>query len=616
MTFRIPLGGKFSQLNKGDISGNLGGSLNLDLKSNPGRLKLSPRMKVLTKDNDAQITSSANFGVPIAFIGIDAGSATTATLAVTAIGAFGANGTGKIFANTGIDFSTFDDLAGGFATNEPTTINLDLSDAVLWSEAGTGEGIYVSIRTAGAHDIAKLDISGPTWDLDWYTAVAGGSFTSNPTLINMWVGFNGNLYVCDVDRVTNVQYSDGLADLTGVGTVDTANKYRVIWGMSNSNRNWICLMTWLGSTSTAGNEGYIAEWDGTGTAFNQLHKLEAPSAMAGIIYEDIPYVIDAYGILKKFNGSAFTEVARLPVANLNIDMPGTRSVFSNNRWIHPRGMAVIDGKINILVNNLVSTGVYVESMPSGIWEYDPRNPSLGLYHKHSPCADTTDWGQQAIAGVGALSPLKTSAGHFMAGVSYYTDDATTNRKAIFYDDVLTGTDKRGSFTTNFLDSENLKDTFQKVAYRTDLLASGDKIVSKYKTKKSTYFPFIASATWTSTTTFTSTDTDFANVTGGEEVEPVMGKSASTTAHVSSISYANPTYTVTLDEAIGQSSGTFKVKMDNFKLITRFTKQDTEQDAVIPSGIDTKIQVKTEIRASDDFELQDLTIINEVGQKIA
>jgi len=607
-TYRIPNNGQISQPNKGDISGNLSQSLNLDVRTNPGRFRVSPRLIVITKDNDASLTG---FGLPIVFLLAEHSSGSRVFM-ITAIGTDTTNGTGRVFMNTGINFSAFVNLAGGYATNQPTTIQLSKSDAVLWNG-----NIMVSHYTGNASNISRLGIVSAAWTANWYTVTVAGSFGTADSLANMGVGFNGNLYIAQAGATPaygNVTYVGvtGNAVESGNGTLDFGLRYTTIWIRSTSNRIWVGMMEWLGSNTTAGNDGCIAEWDGTGSAANKIHHINAPCALSACVYKDVLYIIDAWGVLKKFSGYDFQEVARLPVANTNYEMPGIRLALRNDRWIHQRGMEVVGGKIKVLVNNLVSSGVYVSEMPSGVWSFDPENPSQGFIHEYAPCAASTDFGQQAVEGVGALGELKISnTGNLFAGVSYYTDDATTNRKAVFYDDVATNATKRGSFTTPFLPSDQIQDTWQRANYRLSALPSGDKVIGKYRVAKDSNFPFIASATWTSTTTFTSTSANFANVVAGHEVESVMGGSASTTAHVSSISNVAGTYTVTIDEAIGQASGTFKIKVDNFKKMgTISATSETEGD--LPMGdMGTKVQVKTEVRATGNLEIEDVTVI---GQK--
>ena len=601
--YRIPNQGKASQPNKGDIAGSVSRSVNLDLRTNPGRVRVSPRLKVLTKDNDASITT---LGLPIAFVNFSHTDGSIRTIMVTGIGT--GTGSGGVFMSSNSDYGAFANLAGNYATNDPTTIGVN-SDAIFWNGK-----LYVSVSTdIGADDIYEL--ASDTWDTNWFTSDLSGTLGTD-CLVAFGVGFNGNLYIIKNNNSTDgTLMSVTTAEVLNQTAINFMPRYRPIWIRSTSSRIWVAVMSWFANVTSKG-EGYIAEWDATGTAPNKYHKIDAPCALSGCVYKDTLYIIDAYGILKRFTGYGFTEVARLPVANLNIEMPGIYSAQTHNRWIHHRGMEVVNDKINILVNNFVSTGVYVTEMPSGVWEFDPENPSLGLYHKSSPCSTTDDYGQQLLpsGGTGAIFPLKDTNGNYMAGVSYYTDDATTQRYAVFYDDVATNTNKRGSLTTTFLPAESAQDTFQDISYRFRALPSGDKIIGKSRTGKKANMPFIASITWTSTTTFTSTDSNFQYAVVGDEIEGMMGKGASTSAHISAISEAGGTYTVTLEEAIGFSSGTAKVKVDNFKKLGVISAQDTNQDNLVPMDTGAEIQVKTEMRFTGDIDLNDVTITSKGHKK--
>lgn len=605
--FRVPNQGQLSQPNKGDLSGNIRSSLNNDWRTNPGRIRLSPRMKVLTKDND---TSMTGMGLPIAFTNFKHTDGTIRTFAATGIGSWAGASTGRVLMSADSDYGVFANLSGNYATNQPTEVNPTTCDMVHWNSL-----LLVSTDDAiSTMDIARL--ASDTWTLAWYDSTIGGTPVTD-SIMNMGIGFDGNLYITNGSVVERVVPTAGSGTLTasGEGTIDFSgvngwNGLRPIWIRSSSNRIWIGLMSWFAATGgTSKGEGFVAEWTGKGTAAERIYKIDAPCALTACVYKDTLYILDAYGILKKYAGnSGFIEVARLPVANTNIEMPGIYYAIRNDRWVHHRGMEVVNGKINILVNNFVSTGVYVEDMPSGVWEFDPENPSQGLYHKSSPCVDTDDYGQQAVEATGAIFPLRDVNGNLLAGISYYTDDTTTNRKAIFFDDISVNTNKRGSFTTPFLPSATAQDDWQEASYRFRTLPSGDKIVGKYRTGKKAHLPFIASITWTSTTTFTSTNANFQYAVVGDEIEGIMGKGASSTAHISAIAEAGGTYTITLEEAIGFTSGAAKVKVDNFKKLGVISDTNTNQDEFNNFGTEANIQIKTEMRFTGDGEIDDLTII--------
>lgn len=589
----IPQQGKFTQSNRGDIFGNVNRTQNIDFKTSPGKLKISPRLTINTKSDDGGIS---NMGVPLAFVAHTI-SSTKQYWTAAGIGTSSNNGTGTMLVSASTTPQSV--FANDVTSNTPTTIHADYSDMVEWTN-----GLFVSKFGAGASNISRLIGS---WTPSWFTATAGGSFTVNGGLKNMEVGFNGNLYITDDDLIIYVNTA-GSAVLSGTGTIDFNGAYRAIWIRSSSKYLWIGLMSF---DASFGTKGFVAQWTGTGTAPDAIYNINAPCALSCTILDDVPYIIDAYGRLKKFNGTGFVEIERLPVANQNIEMPGIYNDLTNSRWIHQRGMDVVDGKINILVNNFVSTGVYVEDMPSGIWEYDPQ---IGLYHKNAPCITSIDWGQQSLLTTGAIYGTKRSTATYLAGLSYYTDDATTSKNAIFYDDIATDTNKRGIILTPFLSSNQIQDTWQKVNYRFTQLPSGDKIIGKFRTMKKANLPFVASITWTSTSSFSSSNANFQYVSVGEEIEIIMGTGASTTAHISAIQLGGAsTYIVTLDEAIGPSSGTGKVKANNFKKMGTISNQNIDTQSLPVMESDIKVQIKTEMRVTGAFELDDLTLISQIKQ---
>ncbi len=619
MTIRIPNKGRFSQPNKGEISGNLYRTTNIDLYSNQGRLRVSPRLIVNTKDNDGGVSQ---MGIPGAF-----GYLNNLYYAMCGIGNYNNSGTGRIFytnsgGSTDNPSATFINEA---TSGTPQDVNADTSDMVAWSNGnytsgGTrlGPSLFVSTFSASTTQIKQL-YTGSHWDTQWFTSTVSGSFREQLGGKNMCVGFNNNLYILDADRIIYVPHttyqtninavltSSGAAN-TQTGTIDFVGQYRPIWMRSSSKYLWVGLIADYQFTSGA-TRGFVGQWDATGTSLNAIYDIEAPYVMSCCILKDVPHIIDAYGRLKKFDGTGFVEIARFPVASQIVDANTTAIAQTNQRWVHHRGMDVVGGKINIAVNNFIG-GVYIEDMPSGIWELnddDPVHPFL--YHKSSPCADTTDFGQQMILNAGAVYGTKRTTASYLAGFSYYTDSGSTARNAIFYDDVLHTTARRGVMVTPWLDSTQIEDTFQRIHYRYRPLVSGSKIEAKSRTQKSAHLPFTASVTWSATNLFSSTDANFQYASAGDEVEVMMGLGASTTAHISGTPVLTTgTYTVLLDDFIGASSGSAKVKVNNFRKLGELSQLIPTDQSVSPNRQDTMIQIKTEFRDEGGFELNDITAI--------
>lgn len=611
MIFRIPTGGKFAQTNRGEVFGNLYRTLNMDFKTSPGKLKIAPRLIINTKDNDGGITG---LGVPCAF-STHAVSGSQQYYAACGIGTGLNTGTGKILVSaSALPTSVFSNDA---LSNTPTDVHAEYSDMVKWTTGvygggGIGPSLMVSTYDGFNSQIKRLQ---GTWDKNWFGTTVSGTFTSSAGVKNMCVGSNGNLYITDDYKIIYVPYTTTgsalPAILSGAGTINTNGAYRTLWIRATSSYLWIGLMSY---NSDIGSKGFVAKWDGSSTAFNNIYDINSPCPLSCVIKDDVPYVIDAYGRLKKYNGTGFEEIARLPVANQNIEMPGIYNDSTNARWIHHRGMDIVDGKINILVNNFVSTGVYVEDMPSGVWEFDE---AIGIYHKSSPATASTDWGQQLLLSVGALFGSKRSVATFLAGLAYYTDSGTTSRTAIFYDDIATKTNKRGLFITPWLNSNAINDIYHKVWYTYRHLLSNSKIITRYRTDKGDHLqvPFIASATWLTTSRLSSTDSNFQYIVVGDEIEIVQGPGASTSAHVTNIVLVAGNYVMDLTDTIGPSSGSCKVRATNYQLAGVIDMTGIGSQFTSVNKVDNMLMVKTEIRDEGEFEMDDI-IITSVTQQTA
>lgn len=615
MSARIPNKGKWYQPNRGEIFGNLYRTQNIDLKTNPGKMRASPRLVANTVDNDGGVS---NMGVPQAFAYLL--NVYYAMCGVgTAVG-IGNPGTGTVMRSTSDSPSAaFQNFSGA-----PTDVHGLFSDMVMWAQGNDGSADIVPSLIVGTYSSGVNEIkhyTGTTWNNTWFTSTLAGVFTSNGGPKNFFEGFNGNLYVTDEDKILYIpsqpEFSGGYLPAvqpntsgtkganTQQGTIDFLRKYNPLWGRSTSDRLWISLMTFGGG---GGSKGYMARWDGTGLGPNEIYDIEAPCVLSGCALGNVMHIIDAYGRLKRFDGTSFKEIARLPVANQLIEMPGIYNNATNVRWISHRSMYVVDGRININVNNFVSAGVYVEDMPSGVWELDDSDPAnLFLYHKSAPCADTNDWGQQLLNTAGALYGTKRTNASYLAGFSYFSDSGATIRNGIFYDDVAHTTSRRSIFITPWLGSDQVTDAFEKIHYRFRQFVSGSSIIGRFRTDKSATLPFVASITWTSTTTFTSTDANFQYASVKDEVEVVQGKGASTTAHITAIAVNAGTYTVTIVGVIGFSSGSAKVKINNYRYMGTLSKLLTSTGNIDANAKDTSIQIKTEIRDEGGFELDDITI---------
>jgi len=117
--------------------------------------------------------------------------------------------------------------------------------------------------------------------------------------------------------------------------------------------------------------------------------------------------------------------------------------------------------------------------------------------------------------------------------------------------VSTGVEARGYFITPKIVSTNITDNYDLVTLKFSRFTSEtDKIIIKYRTVDDMKQYIKLSdwdITWTSTTTFTSTETGWATAVVGNEVEILKGAGAGLLAHITVISENAGTYTITLDD---------------------------------------------------------------------
>lgn len=144
-------------------------------------------------------------------------------------------------------------------------------------------------------------------------------------------------------------------------------------------------------------------------------------------------------------------------------------------------------------------------------------------------------------------------------------------------------------------------------YFRPLQTAEDAIVLKYRTYERAGFPIrYAALTWTNGTTFVTSDTRFADVAAGDEIELVAGRAAGVLAHVESIS-GSSSYTVVLAEAVPEvaASDVSYANVDNWaalETITTATTTNARGYAKVPlpaqSATGGFIQLRLEMRGAD------------------
>lgn len=561
MTITLPTSGTWIQNNRTDVSNDalapstLWSSFNLNLTEKLGSTMVSPRT-MITTDNLTDLGTTCAF---------------------------------QTFSDQNAGLQYYWAVSGKYVWRARTDSGYITAFAKDIS-AGTPSG--ADSHQSCADDISDLVTFGKTKmavttndRLYYYTALTGqwlnmGSNSADnltSSAPHMLCTFGNRVYVTDNGtqiRSTTNTFADGTLTTSGSNFLDLA-----IGGYQVTAITKLIECPdgiWIPSVNQSENDCFIFKWDGvTNNVVIPYEIKDANGILTGIIIGSTPWVIDNNGRLLYFNGGSFAEApnGHLPVRSkklLTNPLSGT-----NNRWIHPNGIALVGGRINILVNNKYNdnAGSIEENLPSGIWEYDEN---IGWYHKSSLSlylqsgGSITDFGQNRLATVGALYANKTNStsatadGTFLAGAQYYSD-ATTTRYGIWTNNSLDTIQKGGYLVTPKLFGESIEDTWNKVyIILKPYLDGGDALYVKYTT--SDIEPTEISITWSSTTRFTTTDANMANYAVGDEVEGTQGKGSGQTAHITAINGPRTgTYIVDVDTAftgVG-SSGTAKVRLQKW-----------------------------------------------------
>jgi len=502
-----------------------------------------------------------------------------------------------------------------------STVNLNPS-AAFTRDVTSGTPTFGSNNsTYGDMEIfnGKLYASGNSTSLYYYDLIANtwttktNVFTTTTSPHMMCVYYNSRIYVSDnFTSILSLDTSNNLATLGTQFTIST-NSSNNSFGSNITFMRVAQNRIFIGTMNNNGGKGYVYIWDGTSnTTFDKQIELKSVGAMSCVVVDDIPFIMDARGFLLEYNGANFVEVARLPLYNKRL--LNNSNDFNNDRWIHPNGMTVSWGRINILINNAVDTGIE-PYCPSGIWEYDP---SVGLYHKYSSTntgvgtTTITDYGQNYVSGVGALvdanvySTQSTFNGNLLWGCS------TAFANGIHTNDSLNTTQKWGYIITPEMYSQNIESMWGMLYARYgQLLNSADEIVIKYRSIIDA--PQELGITWINTSSFTAASSVLAlGYAVGDEVEIVEGYGGGKSAHITSIS-ANG-LTIGLDDTFtGVGTNTATARFTHWKKLGTITPTTTLKPQFSKFSFpinnnDTKIQVKVCMQFLGNDELEQIQVV--------
>ncbi len=593
----IPPNKQWIASGRSDVLGSLYAAFNLNLTEQLGKTRVSPRMVITTN----QVDGAGVMGCPVAFRGY-AGD----VFALAATVASAASHTGIYQCVGGILTTPFivNAGAGGGATNFSNDYSdmeifmnkivvtgsddaLIYGDGVGWTAAGSHGNIISSILTANANH--KL--------MNFRNVKRLLVFASLTQIISLDTTFTPTTSGTNTFNLANATAS---SDAFLISMIQTEN------------------LAWILTANFYNNECYVYTWDGvTADTYQNAYKIDARGVLAGIIKDTTPYIIDTEGRLMYFAGGGFVPAP-------NGQLPIKQSTYltnplsqKNDRWIHPNGISIVDGRINVLINNLNHDNLSTtsENIASGVWEYDP---TIGWYHKKPlTLADLsvanpptlTDYGQNRLARVGALFNLNKDdrsttgvLGKMLAGAEYYYN-ATQTKAAIWTDDSLDTLQKYGYYITPKIFSSELKDSFRAMhAIVKKFLNATDKITVKIRTGY--VVPTEVTVTWVNTTSF-NTDGDISAYAVGDEVEGIAGQGSGRCAHIIDIVQINPsTKAVVLDDTLGTGNAvTAKVRFQHWKKLgVDFMSQTLDLNSWPDLSISTVVQIKLCMLFTGDNEL--------------
>ena len=577
------------QLNKGHFFGELFATFNIDLLSDRGKIKISPRTYRHFDNSD-----DADFGNTAAILR----SAADSTDRWWAIA-----GT-KLFKSTTI---VPDSAWAQDAIASSPTVNYLQSDMKNWENK-----MVVSTAT----DLALLTAG--VWDSSYWTTTLGKSALSlNEHPLGV---YNRLLLIGDANLLHSVD-RNGLATAS---RVTLPPEYEIIKIMPSIDKIWLL------TKHIYGGDAQVFSWDGFSDTYNFQYPIKASACLSGVLLDNIPYIVTNIGQILRYNGGGFVEAASFPVFNKNIYDDITTRVgstwgdyigFSSGAGpVNANGMEIIDDKVHILINGKITgdNNNLFENMLSGIWCLDE---DMGLYHRFSlsqykASGTIIDYGMGVILHAGPLVSTDRNNGLFLAGASFYPSNSSTETSAIFINDTDDTLTKRGYIITSRIQPSVIQSMFNLIWVQFSKMKSAtDKILIKKRQNIDHNLGFRADITFTNTTTFTSTNANFANATSGDEIELVRGYGAGTTAHISTIAVNAGTYTIVLDEAIPNivNGNTARCYVREWVKIDAYTDSSSSGDLFKKypiGGVNPWVDLKIELRGSEESPtLEQISIVS-------
>lgn len=541
-TKKIPNQGMIRQLNIDDTSGEIWATKNIDLRTNPSKIKLARPMKKVM-DNTALGDD------PVEAIELYEDDA----FVLTDKNLYRSN------------LSTLNDLETWTTATSSPDNSEDLN-------VFRGQLIVVDRTSADAWD-------GSTYTTNWWTDRGNPSLDSSFRHISEVFNIGQeSIAITDGEEVHG--YSGLIGSDTGQSLVTVDLPTGVIATCLKAGIRRV----FIGTSTESTGEAFVHEWDGGSSILNQSYPTGAQAVLAMELVDNAPMIITERGEIKLFNNAGFTKVAQLPftdkfVYDTNISAGSVATGI--NAPVHPKGMKRVGDNVYINVNFQTDLGAagtaYTldERSPNGLWVLNLKTYSLSHL-----CSPNNEIGFKQVSPIQILQNFNS---RILMGTRQ-----SDNEYSLWAEEEDPTVANEGYLITPQINSNTVKDVYKEIVAQA-FMDTGDTLDVKYRNESVPSYPITdINGSWLETTVFNTTSDlseAYSRFVSGErdEMEVLIGSGAGKSVQVVSIERTASTYSVTVDQECGIIGETSIVRIDNWKKIDKTMTIDDKEIARFGTG---------------------------------
>ena len=541
-TSRIQNQGRIRQLNVDDTSGEIWATKNIDLRTNPSKIKLARPMKQVM-DNTALDDD------PVEAIELYGDSA----FALTNTNLYQSNLTSLNDLETWVNATT--------SPNNAEDLNVF-----------RGQLIVVDNTSADAWD-------GSTYTTNWWTD------RGNPLLDSSFRHISEVVKIgAETIAITDGSQVHGYTGLIGSDTGKVNVTLDLPAGAIATCLKVGIRRVFIGTSTESTGEAFVYDWDGASTNYTQSFPSGAQAVLAMEMIDNAPMIITERGEIKLFNNAGFTKVAQLPFSDkfvYDTNISAGNVATGINSPVHPKGMKRSGDNVYINVNFQTDLGAdgtaYTldERSPNGLWVLNLKTYSLS--HLCSPDNEI---------GFKQVSPIQILQ-NFNSRILMATRQSD-NEFSLWAEQEDPTVANEGYLITPQINSNTVKDVYKEIVAQA-FMDTGDTLEVKYRNESVPNYPLTnIDGAWAKTNQFNTTD-DLSEVysrfVSGErdEMEVLIGSGAGKSVQIVSIEQGTSTYSVTVDQECGIIGETSIIRIDNWKKIDKTMTIDDKEIARFGTG---------------------------------